>query len=164
VVDLDTGELVYDLNPGTLFLMGSIRKLFTIDEALNQFGADFRFTTPVHRLGEVNEHGVLNGDLTLVASGDLTMGGRVAPDGSMAIPNLDHNEANGLGNAQLPNADPLAGYNDLAQQVAESGITEINGDVIIDDRLFEPFNFRGEFDVRPIFVNNDVVDVMWMSL
>jgi D-alanyl-D-alanine carboxypeptidase len=60
----------------------------------------------------------------------------------------------------LPNADPLAGYHELAQQVAESGITEINGDVIIDDRLFEPFNFRGEFDVTPVFVNDDVVDVI----
>jgi D-alanyl-D-alanine carboxypeptidase len=160
VVDLDTGELVYDLNPNTLFLMGSIRKIFTIGEALNEFGADFRFKTPVHRLGEVNEQGVLNGDLILVASGDLTMGGRIAPDGSMSIPNLDHNEANSLGNAQLPNADPLAGYNDLAQQVAISGITKVRGDVIIDDRLFEAFNFRGEFDVSPVFVNDDVVDVI----
>jgi D-alanyl-D-alanine carboxypeptidase len=160
VVDLNTGELVYDLNPNTLFLMGSIRKIFTIGEALNEFGADFRFKTPVHRLGEVNEQGVLNGDLILVASGDLTMGGRIAPDGSMSIPNLDHNEANSLGNAQLPNADPLAGYNDLAQQVAKSGITKISGDMIIDDRLFEAFNFRGEFDVSPVFVNDDVVDVI----
>jgi D-alanyl-D-alanine carboxypeptidase len=160
VVDLDTGELVYDLNPDTLFLMGSIRKIFTIGEALSEFGADFRFKTPVHRLGEVDEHGVLTGDLIVVASGDLTVGGRIAPDGSMSIPDLDHNEANSLGNAQLPNADPLAGYHYLAQQVAASGITEINGDVIIDDRLFEPFNFRGEFDVTPIFVNDDVVDVI----
>jgi D-alanyl-D-alanine carboxypeptidase len=29
VVDLDTGELVYDLNPNTLLLMGSSRKIFT---------------------------------------------------------------------------------------------------------------------------------------
>jgi D-alanyl-D-alanine carboxypeptidase len=66
VVDLDTGELVYDLNPDMLFLMGSIRKLFTIGEALNEFGADFRFTTPVHRLGEVKEEGILHGGLILV--------------------------------------------------------------------------------------------------
>jgi D-alanyl-D-alanine carboxypeptidase len=160
VADLDTGELIYDLNPNTLFLMASTRKNFTVGEALIEFGADFRFKTPVYRLGEVSEKGVLNGDLILVASGDLTMGGRIAPDGSMSIPNFDHNEANSLGNAQLPNADPLAGYDDLARQVAASGITTIAGDVIIDDRLFAPFNFRGEFDVRPIFVNDDVVDVI----
>jgi D-alanyl-D-alanine carboxypeptidase len=160
VVDLDTGELIYDMNPNTLFLIASTRKNFTIGEALNDLGADFRFKTPVHRLGEVDENGVLNGDLILVASGDLTMGGRIAPDGSMSIPDLDHNEANALGNARLPNADPLAGYDYMARKVAESGIREVNGDVIIDDRLFEPFNFRGEFDVRPIFVNDDVIDVI----
>ena len=30
---------------------------------------------------------------------------------------------------------------------------------IIDDRLFQPFNFRDQFDVRPIFVNDDLVDL-----
>jgi D-alanyl-D-alanine carboxypeptidase len=153
VVDFDTGELVYDLNPDTLFLMGSIRKIFTIGEALNEFGADFRFRTPVHRLGEISKNGVLNGDLILVARGDLTMGGRIAPDGSMSIPNLDHNEANALGNAQLPNADPLAGYNYLAQQVVGAGITEIHGDVIIDDRLFEPFI---EFHLKRFALDHEV--------
>src|SRR5215510_7557017 len=139
VVDLDSGELIYDLNPNTLFLMASTRKNFTVGEALNELGADFRFKTPVYRLGKVDEKGVLDGDLILVASGDLTMGGRIAPDGSMSIPNFDHNEANSLGNAQLPNGDPLAGYDALARQVAASDITTITGDVIIDDRLFEPF-------------------------
>src|SRR5215510_7862994 len=140
VVDLDTGELIYDLNPNTRFLIASTRKNFTIGEALNELGADFRFKTPVYRLGEVDEKGILNGDLIIVASGDLTMGGRIAPDGSMSIPGQDHNEANALGNAQLPKGDPLAGYAALARQVAASGMTTITGDVIIDDRLFEPFN------------------------
>jgi hypothetical protein len=31
---------------------------------------------------------------------------------------------------------------------------------IIDDRLFEPFNFCSEFELRPIFVNDDMVDVI----
>jgi D-alanyl-D-alanine carboxypeptidase len=39
-----------------------------------------------------------------------------------------------------------------------SGITVVAGDIIIDDRLFQSFNFRGQFNVRPIFVNDDVVD------
>jgi len=33
------------------------------------------------------------------------------------------------------------------------------GNVVIDDRLFAPYFFRGQFYVRPIFVNDDVVDV-----
>jgi D-alanyl-D-alanine carboxypeptidase/D-alanyl-D-alanine-endopeptidase (penicillin-binding protein 4) len=36
----------------------------------------------------------------------------------------------------------------------------VAGDVVIDDRLFEPFEFRSEFKVRPIFVNDDLVDVI----
>ena len=35
-------------------------------------------------------------------------------------------------------------------------------DVVIDDRLFQPFPFRneGNFAIRPIFVNDDCVDLI----
>ncbi len=81
---------------------------------------------------------------------------RMAPSQS---PDFDHNEADSLGNATLTSPNPLAGYIELAQQVAKSGVKEVSGNVIIDDRLFQPFNFRGQFDVRPIFVNGDLVDL-----
>ncbi|HEY3247504.1 MAG TPA: D-alanyl-D-alanine carboxypeptidase [bacterium] len=158
VTDMDTGEVIYDLNPDHHFLIGSVRKLLSVGLLLNAVGSRHTFVTPVHRQGIVRR-GVLTGNLILVASGDLTMGGRRNPDGSVAIANLDHNEANDLGNAQLTAPDPLAGYRALAQQIAASGIKEVQGDVIIDDRLFVPFRFRGQFDVRPIFVNDDAVDV-----
>lgn len=160
VVDLDTGALLYDLSANDPFLIGSVRKLFSVGVALDKLGAGHRFRTPVHRRGDVDDAGVLRGDLILVASGDLTMGGRTNPDGTIAITDFDHNEADSLGNAALTAPDPLNGYDSLAGQVAASGITHIDGDVIIDDRLFVPFNFRGEFDVRPIFVNDDVIDVV----
>lgn len=159
VVDLETGEVIYNLRSEDNLFLGSVRKVFTIGEALKALGPDFRFRTPVHGQGSVNEEGVLEGDLILVATGDLTMGGRRNPDGTMAISNFDHNEANSLGNAVLTEPDPLWGYDSLAEQIAESGITEITGEIIIDDRLFEPIEFRGEFDIRPIFVNDDVIDV-----
>jgi D-alanyl-D-alanine carboxypeptidase len=118
-----------------------------------------RYDTPVYRQGKIANGGVLQGNLILVASGDLTMGGRTNPDGTVALSNFDHNEADSLGNAVLTEPNPLAGYVALAHQVAASGITAIKGNVVIDDRLFQPFNFRGEFDVKPIFVNDDVVDL-----
>ena len=102
---------------------------------------------------------MLDGDLILVASGDLSMGGRTNPDGSYAITDLDHNEANALGDAQLTAPDPLAGYRSLAAQIAATGIRQVRGDVIVDERLWEPFNFRDELAVGPIFVNDNVVDV-----
>jgi D-alanyl-D-alanine carboxypeptidase len=159
VVDLESGEVVYELAPARKFMTGSVRKLVSVGLALDKLGPDHKFATPVYRRGEVS-NGVLQGDLILVASADLTMGGRTNPDGSLAIINYDHNEANSLGNAQLTKPDPLAGFRKLAEQVAAAGIKEVTGDVVIDDRLFQPFDFRGEFEVRPIFVNDDVVDVM----
>jgi D-alanyl-D-alanine carboxypeptidase len=158
IVDLGTGKEVMDLEPHCNFYIGSVRKIFSVGGLLNQVGPGKRYNTPVYRRGELTG-GVLQGDLVLVASGDLTMGGRTMPDGSIALTNFDHNEADSLGNATLASPNPLAGYIELARQVAKSGVKEITGDVIIDDRLFQPFNFRGQFDVRPIFVNGDLVDL-----
>jgi D-alanyl-D-alanine carboxypeptidase len=128
---------------------------------LSEVGPAYRYNTPVYRRGWIDNKGVLHGDLILVASGDLTMNGRTSPDGSIAISDYDHNEANSpvLGNAVLTKPDPLAGYAELARQIARLGIKEITGEVMIDDRLFQPFDFREEFKVKPIFVNDDVVDV-----
>jgi D-alanyl-D-alanine carboxypeptidase len=159
VVDLSTSKELMDVQPQCHFYIGSVRKIFSVGQLLNQVGPDHRYNTPVYRDGKLNGTGVLQGDLVLVASGDLTMGGRSNPDGTIAFSNFDHNEADSLGNATLTKPNPLAGYIDLAQQVAKSGVKEIGGDVIIDDRLFQPFNFRGQFDVKPIFVNDDLVDL-----
>lgn len=160
VIDADSGRLIHDFNSGRPILIGSVRKLFSVALALETLGPGHVFRTPVYSRGSVDAAGVLHGDLIMVASGDLAMGGRTNPDGSFAISNQDHNEANALGNATLTAPNPLAGFDQLAAQVAASGIRQIAGEVIIDDRLFEHFNFRDEFKVSPIFVNDDVVDVI----
>lgn len=160
VIDLETGRTLIDLEPRHKFLIGSVRKVFTVGELLNEIGPKHSFNTPIYRQGTISETGVLHGDLILVASGDLTMGGRTNPDGTIAVSNFDHNEANSLGNAELTGPDPLAGYTDLAHQIAARGIKDITGEIIIDDRLFKPFHFRDEFDLKPIFVNDDVVDLI----
>ncbi len=160
VVDIDTGRTLINLKPNRKFLVGSVRKLFTIAELLNQIGPDHTFDTPVYRQGVVNDQGTLQGDLILVASGDLTMGGRTKPNGTVAFTAFDHNEANSLKNAELTKPDPLAGYAALAREIAASGIKKITGEVVVDDRLFKPYWFREEFNMKPIFVNDDVVDLI----
>jgi D-alanyl-D-alanine carboxypeptidase len=153
------GKVLIDYNSQQNFFIGSVRKVFSVGQLLNKVGPDHTWDTPVYRVGNVDSAGVLHGNLVLVASGDLTMGGRTKPDGSIAITDFDHNEADSLGNAELTAPDPTAGYAQLAQQIAAAGIKKIAGDVIVDDRLFQPFDFRGQFKVTPIFVNDDVVDL-----
>lgn len=160
VIDLDTGQVLQSMNSDRPMLIASVRKLFSVGAALETLGPDHVFRTPVHRQGSVDGAGNLSGDLILVASGDMAMGGRTNADGSFAISHYDHAEANGLGNAELTAPNPLAGFDALARQVLAAGIRNVSGEVVIDDRLFEPFDFRGEFDVRPIFVNDDLVDIL----
>ncbi|MGA8535049.1 MAG: D-alanyl-D-alanine carboxypeptidase [Candidatus Tumulicola sp.] len=155
---LDGTRVLVDLNSQRHFFIGSVRKVFSVGQLLNAVGADHTYDTPVYRTGAI-DHGVLHGNLIVVASGDLTMGGRTQPDGTVAVSDWDHNEADSLGNAILTKPNPLAGYATLARAVKAAGITRIAGNVVIDDRLFKPFLFRGQFNVRPIFVNDDCVDL-----
>jgi D-alanyl-D-alanine carboxypeptidase len=160
VIDVKSGEVIYDLNSQETLLTGSVRKLYSISDALNQLGPDHRFKTPVFRRGEVDPSGDLKGDLILVAKGDLTMGGRDNGNDTVAITDFDHNDANNLGSAILTAPNPLAGLDKLARQVKASGITKVSGDVIIDDRLFKPFRVPNQdLLITPIIINDNRIDV-----
>ena len=85
---------------------------------------------------------MLSGNLVLVASGDFSFGLRDQPDGTLAFnsfPEIDHNYADTgfAGAAIVKGSDPLAALDQLAADVRKAGITEIDGDVAIDDRLFD---------------------------
>ena len=159
VLDTESGETIYELNSEQRLLVGSVRKLFSVATALEELGLDHRFVTTVHNVGSIDGAGVLNGDLVLRASGDFTMGLRRLPDQTMAIGQIDHNEALAAGTATLTEGDPRRAYRELATQIAGSGVTQITGEVIIDDRLFQPFDFRGQYQVTPAMVNENLVDV-----
>jgi len=160
VIDLNTGELIYNLKPNLVLLTGSLRKSFSSGLSLNELGADHRFKTPVYTQGNVDGEGVLQGNLILVADGDLTFGGRVTPQDTIQFTNFDHVDANALGGAVLTPQDPLTGLDQLAQQIADSGIKEVNGDVIIDARLFDEFVVpNNERLISPMIVNENLIDV-----
>jgi len=137
VVDVATGRPVFAHNADQLFAPASVTKVFSCAAALIALGADFRFETPVHRRGPLTK-GKLDGDLILVAQGDLTLGGRTDAAGKMAFANDDHTYATATGTGTaLTDTDPLAGLKDLARQVKKAGIQSVEGDVLIDDRLFD---------------------------
>src|SRR5581483_12084669 len=123
-------------NPDAMFAPASVTKLFTCAAALVALGPDRTFETAVYQRG-ITLAGTLRGDLVLVASGDLTFGGRTAKDGRTVFRDKDHTYANsGLMDSELTDTDPLAGVEALAKQVKAAGIDRIDGDVLIDDRLF----------------------------
>jgi D-alanyl-D-alanine carboxypeptidase/D-alanyl-D-alanine-endopeptidase (penicillin-binding protein 4) len=109
--------------------------------------------------------------LVLVASGDLTMGGRTAPNGTVSYTHIDHTYANSVPGATLTPENPLAGIDEIARQVRMSGVNRVDGDVVIDDRLFElapkgpsvnalSFNAPNlEPWPRPITINDNLIDV-----
>ena len=157
VVDLATGRPVFERNPDQMFCPASVTKLFTTAAALADLGAEYRFKTPVVRRGEVKD-GTLHGDLILVARGDLSLGGRTGPDGSLLFEDNDHS----YGNGALVPCDPLAGLIHLAREVHSSGIRVVTGDILIDDRLFEAAvsTGSGPSRVSPIVINDNILDVV----
>lgn len=158
VKDLQTGEILYDLNSDKMFSPASTTKLLSITTLLQKLGDDFRFKTPVYADGPIKD-GVLQGNLVLVAQGDPTLGGRQQDGDTIAFTKMDHLIANMVPDAILTKGDPLKGLNELAKQVAQSGIKEVAGDVVIDDRLFETVVKR-DMILSPITVNENVIDIV----
>jgi D-alanyl-D-alanine carboxypeptidase/D-alanyl-D-alanine-endopeptidase (penicillin-binding protein 4) len=153
VADAETGTVVYEQNSDRLFTPASTTKLYTTAAALAAFGPDYKFETAVYRR---------DGDLILVASGDLTFGGRTDAAGKVLFADSDHTYATATttANAVTP-TNPLAALESLAKQVHQAGLRTIR-DVIIDDRLFPPARGTGSGPdlLTPIIVNDNVVDVI----
>jgi D-alanyl-D-alanine carboxypeptidase/D-alanyl-D-alanine-endopeptidase (penicillin-binding protein 4) len=159
-VDADTGKVVYERNADRMFCPASVTKLFTTAAAWLDLGPDYRFRTPVRRRGEIDENGKLRGELILVASGDLCLGGRAGADDTLVFTDNDHTYSSGNFKSTLVSSSPLAGLEALAKGVAEAGIKSIGGDILVDDRLFDHTHSTGSgpSQVVPIVVNDNVVD------
>lgn len=156
--DLQTGEILYNQNADKMFSPASTTKLLSISTLLQTLGDDFRFKTPVYADGKIQD-GRLQGNLVLVAQGDPTMGGRQPDANTISFTKMDHLISNMVPDALLTKEDPLKGLNDLAKQVLASGIKEIDGDVLIDDSIFETVVKR-DMTLSPILINENVIDIV----
>jgi serine-type D-Ala-D-Ala carboxypeptidase/endopeptidase (penicillin-binding protein 4) len=150
------GDPVVRHRANELFIPGSSAKLFSVSAVWDMLGPDHRFTTPVYMTGS-RTGSAIEGNLVLVGSGDLSLGGRTTSDGGIAWTNFDHADANAIPGATLTAEDPLAGILDLAAQVRAAGITRIFGDVVIDDRLF-----TADFEPSPtpVMINDNLIDLV----
>lgn len=161
VVNGNTGATVYERNAEAMLAPASVTKLFSCAAALVAIGADSTTETVVYQRGLVL-NGTLRGDLILVAAGDLTFGGR-AKDGKTVFKDKDHTYANsGLAESELTDTDPLGALNALAKQIKDAGITHVDGEILIDDRMFTRTRGSGSGpdSVSPIIVNDNVIDIL----
>src|SRR5262249_55080246 len=131
---LDDARLVYAVNSDKLFTAASTTKLLTMGTAMQLLGADYRFHTRVYHTGKITPAGTLDGDLILVASGDLNLSGRIQGD-QLAFENVDH-AYDGSPDTRAVPGDPLAVIREIAAQVAAKGIKQINGRVLIDASMY----------------------------
>src|SRR6266436_7593534 len=133
-ISAESGDVVYELNSPQLFVPGSTTKLLSAGTALELLGADYRFHTKIYRTGPIQKDGTLQGDLVLVASGDLNLSNRIQADGSLAFEDHDHTYG-GPDSVGLP-GDPLVVMREFARQVAAKGIKRVKGRVLVDATLF----------------------------
>lgn len=145
---LDDDTAVVSRNASAITPMGSNTKLYSVGTWLEAQGPETTITTPVHQVQDT---------LVLVAQGDLVMGGRQASSGKLGYSIPPQPDANGLPGAKPAPGDPLAGLDDLARQVARSGVKSV-ADVQIDDRLFREWEAHDEV-ISPIVINDNLLAI-----
>ena len=129
VVTSMDGEPIFALNEGQLFQPASNTKLFTTAAALALIKSGSHFKTLV--LAQATpETGTLRGNLVLRGDGDAYLSNRAVP---YAAP-----KALGHAPVTLP---PLHVLDEMADQIAATGLKTIDGDIVGDDTLFpwEPY-------------------------
>jgi D-alanyl-D-alanine carboxypeptidase/D-alanyl-D-alanine-endopeptidase (penicillin-binding protein 4) len=110
--------------------------MFTTATALAVLGANATFETKVVAKGTFNGPANLAGDVVLVGGGDANLSGRAIP---YVPPALRPKVAPGQ---QPPPGPPALRYlEEMADQVAKTGLKVVNGNVIGDDTLYpwEPY-------------------------
>ncbi len=162
IVDQGTGRVLASQSADKMFDPGSTMKSYSVSTALRMYGPNYRFHTPVYRQGTV-AGGTLTGNLVLVGAGDLTFGLREQPDGTLyyeSLPKVDQSYADELPGAVEPPGNPMAALDELAADVRAAGITRISGNVVIDDRLFRSFDGFPDGLMTPIWVNENLIDLL----
>ncbi len=74
VIDIESGKLLASVNPYRSLTPASSLKVVTTATALAVLGKDYRFKTSLEYDGEIDENGVLKGNLYIKGFGDPTLG------------------------------------------------------------------------------------------
>jgi D-alanyl-D-alanine carboxypeptidase/D-alanyl-D-alanine-endopeptidase (penicillin-binding protein 4) len=111
VVSLSRRDTLFARNADALMLPASTMKMYTAAAALDHFGPDYAFKTPVLRDGQVTPDGILNGNLYLRGVGDPSLSSRFWHD--------------------------VQPTDVLAKQIVDAGIKRVRGDIVGDATEFD---------------------------
>lgn len=118
----DRGTLEYARNADRLFILASNTKLVVAGAASTLLDPALRVATSVYASGPVR-NGVVQGDLILYGRGDPTLSRRCYDTDTTRTGACDR--------------DPLDRLRDLADRLAERGITAVEGDLVGDGSWFQ---------------------------
>jgi D-alanyl-D-alanine carboxypeptidase/D-alanyl-D-alanine-endopeptidase (penicillin-binding protein 4) len=148
VATLD-GQQVYGFNEAKLFTPASNVKLTTTAAAFALLPVNtLTWTTFVVADGDIDSAGILHGNLILLGSGDPTISIRQypyqepaqpatqPPPKSQAQPQTSAEAPPSAGAQREPVTDPMTPLNLLAEQVEQSGVRQVEGDIVGDDSYF----------------------------
>ena len=114
VYDPKSKKIISSYNENQPLVPASTTKLLTTETALSLLGSQFQWLTQLEYSGEIDENGVLNGNLYLVGSGDPSLGTSKAGATSYGMISMDFIAA-----------------------LAEKGIKKVNGDIIAQTAVFK---------------------------
>ncbi|MFO7567266.1 MAG: D-alanyl-D-alanine carboxypeptidase/D-alanyl-D-alanine-endopeptidase [Enhygromyxa sp.] len=114
ITETETGNTVFELNAGKLFIPASVMKVVTSATALEILGPDYRFQTRLGYSGKI-ENGVLKGDLIIIGGGDPALGSEYFTNHYFAPHFLET----------------------WAQKVRAAGIRRVEGRLILDTSLYD---------------------------
>lgn len=120
------GTPIYSLNQGQFFQPASNAKLFTTAAAMALLGPRMTFETRIVSRGVFDGPAKLTGDIVLIGGGDANLSGRTLP----YLPPADRPVP------PPPAPPPLRYLEQMADQVAATGLKVVHGDVVGDDTLF----------------------------
>ena len=114
VYDPKNKRVINSYNEKASLIPASTTKLLTTETAMSILGKDFQWTTQLEYSGEIDENGVLNGNLYIIGSGDPSLG---------------------TGRAGASSYGTL--INDFSSAIKNLNIKQIKGDIILKTAVFK---------------------------